>query len=439
MSVAPTFPHDTEMEEYLIGASVISDACAGRLVDLAREGWFYHEVYRRLFQCIEAVKGAGDHSDPINVGAAAAGMFPADGQLRDYLMQAIDRVPFASESTVVSSCEKLRRMELRRRLMTECFSIIDRAQVEVDADAMVGELAQTVFDWSSGTTTRMTTIADMADEFLERIAKGPTKVKSVTRTGTTKLDQLIGGFSPGDLIYLAGRPSMGKTALALGWALHIAETAPVLVASMELPRQSVMERWVSQDGKIDGNLIRFGPGEDFDDAREDMIETAHRLRSLPIYVIDDVTSTTEVMAKAQAITVAEKRPLGAIIVDRIELYDDTMKGDNETAHLSMLSKSMNHMARRLNVPVICLVQLSRKCEERRDKRPMLSDLRMCGALEQDAKIVIGVYRDEYYEPESDKQGIAEILVLKNMDGATGSEEVAFRPEFAGFYDLDTRH
>jgi replicative DNA helicase len=255
-------------------------------------------------------------------------------------------------------------------------------------------------------------------------------------TGLADLDELTTGLQPADLVIIAGRPSMGKTTLAMNIAEHVAikATKPVLVFSMEMPADSLAMRMMSSLGRLDQHRLRTGKLDDNDWPR--VTSAVHMLSEAPLF-IDDTPALTPVEMRARARRlVKEQGSLGLIVVDYLQLMRVTnTKLDNRTAEISEISRSLKTLAKELNVPVIALSQLNRSLEQRQDKRPMMSDLRESGAIEQDADLICFIYRDEVYNEDSPDKGCAEIIVAKQRNGPIGRVRVAFLGQFTRFEDL----
>jgi replicative DNA helicase len=255
-------------------------------------------------------------------------------------------------------------------------------------------------------------------------------------TGLMDLDNMTSGLQPSDLVIVAGRPSMGKTTLVMNMAEHAAIKAekPVLVFSMEMPADSLAMRMMSSLGRIDQHRIRTGKLDDEDWPR--VTSAVHMLSEAPLF-IDDTPglSPSEMRARARRL-MKEHGQLGLIVVDYLQLMKvPGFKADNRTAEISEISRSLKSLAKELTVPVIALSQLNRSLEQRQDKRPIMSDLRESGAIEQDADLICFIYRDEVYNEDSPDKGTAEIIVAKQRNGPIGKVRVAFLGKFTRFEDL----
>jgi replicative DNA helicase len=247
------------------------------------------------------------------------------------------------------------------------------------------------------------------------------------------LDAMTGGFQRSDLIIIAGRPSMGKTSFAVGMARNIAENLPVAIFSLEMSKEQLVQRLLASEAGIESNYLRTGRiSQNQWGALSHALGT---LSQLPIYIDDTVSQTVMQMRSQVRRLLAEKGgKLGLVLIDYLQLMEGS-GSDNRVQELSRITRSLKGLARELNVPVIALSQLSRSVESRSDKRPMMSDLRESGAIEQDSDLIIMLYRDEYYNPDTPDRGIAEIIITKHRNGPTGKVKLLFDPQFTRFRNL----
>jgi replicative DNA helicase len=251
-------------------------------------------------------------------------------------------------------------------------------------------------------------------------------------TGFYDLDALTSGFQPSDLIIIAARPSMGKTALVLNLAQHAAVECgkPVAIFSLEMSKEQLVQRMLTSEAKIDAQRFRTGMLQSNDWTQ--LATAMGRLSEAPVYIDDSaVVRALDIRAKCRRLK-ADMKDLGLIIIDYIQLMQGNRNTDNRTQEISEISRSLKTLARELNVPVLALSQLSRAVEQRQNKRPMLSDLRESGSIEQDADIVMFIYRDEYYNPESEQRGEAEIIIAKQRNGPTGTVDLLYQSSITRF-------
>jgi replicative DNA helicase len=253
-------------------------------------------------------------------------------------------------------------------------------------------------------------------------------------TGYNDLDRMTAGLQPGDLVIVAGRPSMGKTTLALNIAeaAAISRNVPVAVFSMEMSREQLAFRMISSLGRVDQSHLRTGMFGDEDWAR--INSAIAQMRNAPIY-IDDSGSLTPTEVRARARRLKRERGLGLIVIDYLQLMQVPGTKENRATEISEISRSIKALAKELQVPVIALSQLNRGVEQRTDKKPVMSDLRESGALEQDADVIMLIYREEVYEPDTPRKGIADIIIAKQRNGPTGEVHLTFLGKYTRFENL----
>ena len=270
---------------------------------------------------------------------------------------------------------------------------------------------------------------------MDELALNPGKLPGVT-TGFSRLDQFIGGLNKSELILLAARPGMGKTSIVLNMATSAAKASgkTVVIFQLEMSRDQLATRLLSSEALVDSKKLRMGNLDENDWIR--IAGASTNLNKLNI-MIDDQSDIKVSEMKAKCRRLGDK--LGLIVIDYLQLMQGSKKTDNRVNEVSEISRSLKIMAKELNVPVLCCSQLSRASEGRADKRPMLSDLRESGAIEQDADIVMFLYRDDYYNEDSEKHNIAECIIAKNRHGETGKVELRWMPEYTSFGTLETRY
>jgi replicative DNA helicase len=260
-----------------------------------------------------------------------------------------------------------------------------------------------------------------------------------TPTGFRDVDHLTSGLQPGNLVVVAGRPSMGKSAFALGMAANLGlhHGIPVAVFTLEMSKLEVAQRLMCAEGRVELQRLRTGRLTNDDWPR--LVKACDALTKAPIYVDDTrLTTMLEIRAKARRLKAREQK-LGLVVIDYLQLMSSGGNAENRVQEVSQISRALKVIAGDLEVPVVALSQLSRAVESRTDKRPLLSDLRESGSIEQDADLVIFLYRDEYYNEHSEDQGLAEVILAKHRNGPVGSEKLAFLKRFAKFADLAPHH
>lgn len=357
-----------------------------------------------------------------------------------YLTELTNRVPTASH--VEHYADIVADKATRRRLIKAATEIsrlgydedqpVDTALSEAEADLFAVSQAATSQDLLS-----IEAILSQSFDRLDELHKDKSRLRGVP-TGFKALDNLLAGLQQSDLVVLAARPSMGKSTLAMNIAHHVAldQKQAVLVFSLEMSKEQLVDRLLAAEAGVDAWSIRTGNLNDQD--FEKLGQAMGHLSEAPIY-IDDTPAMTVLEMRTKARREQHKRPLGLIVVDYLQLMSgNTRSSDNRVQEISEISRGLKAIARELNVPVLALSQLSRSVESRSPQIPQLADLRESGSIEQDADVVIFIYREEYYNPETDRQHITDILIRKHRNGPTGSVELYFNPERLEFMTLDTR-
>jgi replicative DNA helicase len=434
-------PHSVEAEQSIIGGFMLDNQAWERVGERLCEADFYRTEHRVLYRSILMLANRNQPFDVITVlDALKSSNLLDDAGGEAYLFELANNTP--SVANISAYADIVREKSVQRQLILVAGDI---------ADSAYNPGQRVLSDLLDYAETQVFAIA-------EQTAKvgGPEPIKSILvrtvekidalyhngdaitglATGLSDLDVLTTGLQPADLIIVAGRPSMGKTTLAMNMAEHVAINAgkPVLVFSMEMPGDSLAMRMMSSLGRIDQHRLRTGKLDDNDWPR--VTSAVHMLSEAPLFIDDTpALSPTELRARARRL-VKEHGPLGLIVVDYLQLMKVTgFKADNRTAEISEISRSLKALAKELHVPVIALSQLNRGLEQRQDKRPMMSDLRESGAIEQDADLICFIYRDEVYNEESPDKGCAEIIVAKQRNGPIGKVRVAFLGQYTRFEDL----
>ena len=434
-------PHSVEAEQSIIGGFMLDNQAWEKVGEKLCEADFYRTEHRVLYRAILNLVNKNQPFDVVTVLDTLKSSHTLDDAGGEaYLFELANNTP--SVANVTAYADIVREKSVQRQLITVAGDIADSAYNP--GQRQLSEL----LDFAE---TRVFAIA-------EQTAKegGPEAIKSILvrtvekidalyhsgdsitglATGLTDLDELTTGLQPADLVIVAGRPSMGKTTLAMNMAEHVAIKAgkPVLVFSMEMPADSLAMRMMSSLGRIDQHRIRTGKLDDNDWPR--VTSAVHMLSEAPLFIDDTpALSPTELRARARRL-VKEHGSLGLIVVDYLQLMKVSgFKTDNRTAEISEISRSLKALAKELHVPVIALSQLNRSLEQRQDKRPMMSDLRESGAIEQDADLICFIYRDEVYNEDSPDKGCAEIIVAKQRNGPIGKVRVAFLGQYTRFEDL----
>ncbi len=441
LGTAPIPPQNLDAEESVLGAMMLSPLAIGAVTESTNlsPSDFYRESHGHIFRSIIALYAKGEPVDAITVVDEldrASTLDAAGGTERVHELAAL--VPAASNAAhygrIVSEMATLRGLiragndiaRLGFDRPGETVELVDRAE-------------QIVFDLSQQrVASEFAHIDELLKDSFETITKLYEAGSDITGTpsGFRDLDRLTSGFQPGNLIIVAARPSMGKSALALGMAANVAvrHDTPVALFTLEMSKAEVTQRLMCAEGRVESQRLRTGKLAADDWPR--LTAACDKLAKAPIYV-DDTGSITmmEIRSKLRRLKMREPN-LGLVVVDYLQLMTSGTTVENRVQEVSQISRSLKVLARDLDVPIVALSQLSRAVEQRHDKRPILSDLRESGSIEQDADLVMFVYRDEYYNPEeTDSAGIAELILSKHRNGATGSEKLAFQKRYAKFADL----
>ena len=437
---APVPPQNLDAEESVLGAMMLSPGAIGAVSEVLSASDFYRESHAKVYRAALALYGRGEPVDAITLVdelERRGELEDAGGKVRIHELAAL--VPAASNAGHYARI--VREMATLRGLI-RAGSEIARLGMDRDGDEateLVDRAEQIIFELSqSRTTGDFSHIEELLKESFERITALYESGAEITGipSGFRDLDHLTSGFQPGNLVILAARPSMGKSGLALGMAAELAvrREIPVALFTLEMSKSEVTQRLMCAEAKVESQRLRSGSLAPDDWPR--LTAACDRLAKAAIYV-DDTGSITMMEIRSKARRLKMRVPhLGLIIVDYLQLMTSGTSSENRVQEVSQISRSLKVLARDLDVPILALSQLSRAVEQRHDKRPILSDLRESGSLEQDADLVLFIYRDEYYNPDTtDQQGLAEIHLAKHRNGPTGPVKLSFLKRFAKFADL----
>ena len=431
-------PHDNVAERSVLGAMLFSPDAVVEAFGLLEPDHFYRPGHARIFGAMQALFEESEPIDEVTVQARLkeAGELESVGGA-SFLATLGDGVP--SSANAGHYAKIVREQALKRRVIAVGSVMVSKGYSDTsDVEELIDDAESSIFQLNSDVDVRAyvpinETIKD-AFVLLEKRCQDKTAITGVA-SGFNRLDHMTGGFQPSDLIIVAGRPSMGKTALALNMAQHAAvcEDKKVLIFSLEMSRDQLTMRMLCSEARIDSTRMRGGFLGDADWPK--LSAAADSLSKASIHIDDTgAISLTEVRAKCRRIQ-AEKG-LDLVIIDYLQLMRGKVKGDSSREReISEISRGLKALARELDVPVIALSQLNRALEQRQDKRPMLSDLRESGAIEQDADVIAFVYRDDYYNAESEDRGLAEVIVGKQRNGATGKVKLSFLNQYTKFENL----
>jgi replicative DNA helicase len=435
---APVPPQNLEAEESVLGAMMLSPGAIGAVSEILDASDFYRESHSRIYLAALGLYAKGEPVDAITL--------VDELEERGQLEEVGDRVRIHELAALVPATANaahyariVHEMATLRGLIRAGGEIArlgwERPGETID---LVDRAEQVVFDLSqSRVSTEFSHIEALLKESFERITALYEAGAEITGipSGFRDLDRLTSGFQPGNLVIVAARPSMGKSALGLGVATNLAvrHELPVALFTLEMSKAEVTQRLMCSEAKVESQRLRSGKLAVDDWPR--LTSACDKLAKAPIYV-DDTGSITMMEIRSKARRLKSREPsLGLIVVDYMQLMTSGVSAENRVQEVSQISRSLKILARDLDVPILALSQLSRAVEQRHDKRPILSDLRESGSIEQDADLVIFIYRDEYYNEESDQQGLAEVILAKHRNGPTDAVKLSFLKRYAKFADL----
>ena len=435
-------PHSVEAEQAVLGSMLIDPRCVSEVIDKLRTDDFYIRQNREIYETIYTMFNYSLTIDPVTVleNMKQNGYYD-ENQSRGYILQLMDTTPTAAN--VGEYIEIIKDKTLLRRVAEAAGELTAMIQEGTSTGQDILEAAeQRIYAIRQGRAARglvpiSDVIIDVYDR-LEELAASENAIPGMS-TGLRDLDRAISGLNNTDLILLAARPGMGKTSMALNVLLDAGKKSGKKVAffSLEMSREQLALRLISSECFVDNKKLVTGKLSDED--WESVAAAADSLNRSTIYIDDDSSVTVaDINAKCRRV-----ENLGLIVIDYLQLMQSAggksnNRGENRQQVVSDISRSLKIMAKELNVPVLCLSQLSRANESRNDKRPMLSDLRESGAIEQDADIVLFLYREGYYNKDTENPNLAECIIAKNRHGETGTVELQWTPEFTTFTDMEWR-
>jgi replicative DNA helicase len=440
-------PHDLDAERAVIGAMLVSETAVAAVAERLAAEDFYSEVHRIIYGAMMRLYSRGEPIDQLTLTneLRSVNEFERIGG-RPYVFQIVESVPTAANAGRYADI--VRGKALLRAIIDVGSRITEDAFREPeDVSEALDSAEQLVYGVSNRTLREhlapVSELAPGALEMIQRLYEQEGEVTGV-ETGFEDLDRLTTGFHKSDLIILAARPAMGKTALSLNAIWHASgqRKMPVAIFSLEMSKEQLVQRLISQTTRIPAQALRSGnvKAEDW----PKLVRGVAEVSRAPIW-IDDTAGVTlmEIRAKvrrlASQLNVAGEMPLSLVVVDYLQLMvGQGNRAENRQQEIAEISRGLKVLARDLDVPVLAIAQLSRAVETRHDKRPLLSDLRDSGAIEQDADMVMFLYRDEYYNPESDDKGIAEVIVGKHRNGPTGKVQLAWMEQYTKFASLARR-
>lgn len=433
-------PHNLDAEQSVLGALLIEPGSLYRVAKFLQPEDFYLEAHRMVYQAILDLDDAGRPVDLLTVTE----YLRKKGELDKiggaaYVAALAEIVPTAAHieyyAHIVEEKALLRRLiDLATRLSSLGYQGSEDAErLMQEAESMLSELG------SRRATSVIRSLREILVDSLQELQRIYEHKGDVTGvpTGFTDLDKMLSGLQPGDLIIVAARPSMGKTSFGLQVAYHAAKNLrkPVAVFSLEMSKEQLVQRMLCAEAGVDQHKLRSGLLSEEDWSA--LVAEGRKMAKVPLYIDDSAILTVrQIRSKVRRLHAEEGVCL--VVVDYLQLMQGNRRVENRQQEIADISRSLKGLAKELDVPVLALAQLSRSVEQRQDKRPIMSDLRESGSLEQDADVVMFIYRDDYYNRESEKRGIAEIIIGKQRNGPVGMVELAFVKEFTKFLNLSRR-
>jgi replicative DNA helicase len=430
-------PHNLDAEQSVLGAMLESKEAIANVVEIITADDFYKPAHGQIFETIMSLYSRGEAADAITVAdeLARKGIVEAIGG-RPYLLGLLEAYPTASSARhyarIVDEMSTLRGLvDAGNKVQEIGFAMPEDIADAVDqAEGIIYEVGDRRL------RDEMQPVRPLLNEVMEKIEELQNRTDNVTglAAGFADLDDYTAGFQPGNLIIVAARPSQGKSSLLGDFALHAAlrQRETVVMFSLEMGRDEIVTRFLASEGRVDMQRLRKGTLQEQDWAK--LSNALGHLAEAPIF-IDDSASITLMEIRAKCRRLKAKHGLGLIIIDYLQLMQGPRKSENRQQEVSEISRALKILAKELDVPVICASQLNRQLEYRADKRPMLADLRESGAIEMDSDLVMFIYRDEVYNPDSESRGEAELIVAKHRNGPTGTIRLAFMNQYTKFASI----
>ena len=430
-------PQNIEAEQSVLGGILIEPEALSRILEILQEDDFYREGHRKIFSSMVALYQKGTPVDLITLTESLLTRQHLEGiGGASYLTSLADAIPSAVNIEVYARI--VREKAILRRLITTTTEIASKSyQFSGEVEDILDLAERSIFEITAAKITPhiypLSEVIKDSFQTIEALYERKERISGVP-TGFTKLDQMTSGFQPSDLIIIAGRPSMGKTAFALDIARNAATLAeiPAVIFSLEMSRQQLAIRMLCSEARVDSYKLRSGFIGERDWPR--LTNAAGLLSEAPIY-IDDSPALTVLQMRAKARRLKSEKGLGLAVVDYLQLMSGRGGSDRREQEISEISRSLKALAKELNIPVVALSQLNRKVEDRTDRRPFMADLRESGAIEQDADVILFIYRDEMYDEHSKQKGTAEVIIGKQRNGPIGKITLAFIDQYTRFENL----
>ena len=442
MELGKVPPHDIEAEQAILGSMLTDRDAVLSAIESLKEEAFYREDNKAIYRAILNLYSKSQPIDIITVKAELVenGDFERVGGL-EYLASLPEKVP--TTANVDKYIKIVNERAMLRNLITTANELVSLGYDETeDADDLLDMAEKKVYDLAQKKNVKgYTPIKDVLDESfekLEQLYNNKGKLSGIS-TGFIDYDRLTAGLHESDLMILAARPAMCKSALAINIATNVAikENVGVIIFSLEMSKDQVGRRILSSEAMVDSNKIRTGMLEDSD--WDKLASTLGRISEAPIYIEDSPDiSVMEIRAKCRKLKM--EKNIGLVVIDYLQLIRASgKKNATREQEIGEISRSLKILAKELNVPVLALSQLSRGVEKREEKRPMLSDLRESGSIEQDADMVLFLHRSDYYKDDAERRNLAELIIAKHRAGSTGSVDLLWLPNYTKFVNVDKRY
>jgi len=424
-------PSSIEAEEALLGSALLSREASNRLMEAVKPGDFYSPNNEKIFDAMKELFDSGKPIDSVTVSEIVFKNKNTTSLNASYIARLVENVP--SSANFERYIEIVLEHSNRRKLLKASGRIELLAYaLDKEISSVMDEAEQSIFNASDDAIgDGLVGVSDFLNEAIEQIEEIENQGTGLSGLPTNfiDLDNTLSGLQDGNLVIIAARPSMGKSSLALNIATSLAkEKKTVAFFSLEMTKEELVQRVLFSEAKVasgDARKGQLGP-----EKWSRVVEAASTVNTMPLYFDDaSVITVTDIRAKSRRLKAS--RGLDLIVVDYIQLMQGN-SGDNRQQEIAEISRNLKNLARELKVPIIALSQLNRAAEAREDKRPRLGDLRESGAIEQDADIVMMIYRDDYYNPATEKPGVAEINIVKNRSGSTGKVDLYFSKEYTQF-------
>jgi len=440
MELGKVPPHDIEAEQAILGCMLTDKDSVVDAIEVLKAEDFYREDNKAIYEAILSLYSKSEPIDIITVKAelVESGKFERVGGL-EYLASLPDRVP--TTANVEKYIKIVEEKSTLRSLINTSNELVALGYDETESvDNLMDMAEKKVFDLAAKKNTKgyspIKEVLIKSYAKLEELYNSKGKLSGIS-TGFLDLDMKTSGLHNSDLLIIAARPAMGKSAFAINIATNVATKSniPVAIFNLEMSKEQVGNRILSSEAMVDSNKLRSGQLEDDDWTK--IATTLGTLSEAPIY-IDDTPGISIMEIRAKCRKLKLEKNIGLVVIDYLQLIQASGKNGSREQEISEISRSLKVLAKELDIPVIALSQLSRSVEKRDDKRPMLADLRESGSIEQDADIVMFLYREDYYKEDTEKRNIAEVILAKHRGGSTGTVDLAWFPSYTKFGNLDKR-